>query len=223
MAKKWFAFLKKDTLMDRAYQRSFLIFDVILKMFVSARDSLRHREDSEVDVDIFSKDAEVNRFEREVRRDVFNHLAVSGTPRLSSGLILVSIIIDIERIGDYMKNIVELAMNHPGKLHGAKFEDDLKKVEAAVEDSISRTMSCFQYCDQESAMKLLDQYEWVNPLCDECLMGLIKEKEMNIRLGDAVSLALYFRWLKRINSHLRNILTSVVNPFDRIGFRPKNE
>ena len=26
--------------------------------------------------------------------------------------------------------------------------------------------------------------------------------------------------LKRINSHLRNIITSVVNPFHRIGFRP---
>jgi hypothetical protein len=36
-----------------------------------------------------------------------------------------------------------------------------------------------------------------------------------------VSLAMYFRWLKRINSHLRNITTSVVNPFDRIGFEPK--
>lgn len=223
MLKKWFAILKKDTLLDRAYQRSFSMFGVLHKMFVSAKESLRHREDSEVDVDIFSRDTKVNRFEREVRRDVFNHLAVGGTTRLSSGLVLVSIIIDLERIGDYTKNIVELAMNHPGKLHGAKFEDDLQRVEVAMEDNIVSTKNCFQYCDEKSALELLKKYDWINPVCDESLMGLIKEKEKNIGLGDAVSLALYFRWLKRINSHLRNITTSVVNPFDRIGFKPKEE
>jgi len=54
-------------------------------------------------------------------------------------------------------------------------------------------------------------------------MGLINEEDKNIRSGDAVSLAMYFRWLKRINSHLRNIMTSVVNPFDRVGFEPKKQ
>jgi hypothetical protein len=54
-------------------------------------------------------------------------------------------------------------------------------------------------------------------------MGLVKEEDKSIRPGDAVSLGLYFRWLKRINSHLRNIVTSVVNPFDKIGFKPKKQ
>ncbi|NOR52883.1 MAG: hypothetical protein GQ536_02185, partial [Candidatus Aminicenantes bacterium] len=131
MLKKWFAIFKKDTLMDRAYRRSFLMFDIIREMFVTARESLRNMEDSEIGIDIYNKDAEINRFEREVRRNVFNHLAVVGPARLPSGLVLVSIIIDIERIGDYTKNIVELAMNHPGKLHGAKYEEDLQRVEAS--------------------------------------------------------------------------------------------
>jgi len=58
-------------------------------------------------------------------------------------------------------------------------------------------------------------------LCDRCLFALVKEEDKTVRAGDAASLALYFRWLKRINSHLRNITTSVVNPFDRIGFEPR--
>ena len=69
---------------------------------------------------------------------------------------------------------------------------------------------------------MLDQYNWVNKTCDNAVVGLVKEEDKEISSGDAVSLALYFRWLKRINSHLRNITTSVVNPFDRIGFRPKS-
>jgi len=33
--------------------------------------------------------------------------------------------------------------------------------------------------------------------------------------------SLYARFLKRIASHSRNIVTSVVNPFHRIGYREK--
>ncbi len=223
MLRKWFAIFKKDTLMDRAYRRSFLMFDILREIFATARESLRHMEDSKIGIDIYNKDAEINRFEREVRRNVFNHLAVVGPERLPSGLVLVSIIIDIERIGDYTKNIVELAMNHPGKLHGAKYEEDLQRVEISVEDSIMRTKNCFESADDASALKLLEEYEWVNPVCDESLMGLVKEEDKSIGPGDAVSLGLYFRWLKRINSHLRNISTSVVNPFDKIGFKPKKQ
>ncbi|GAF69997.1 unnamed protein product [marine sediment metagenome] len=223
MLKRWLAIFQKDTLMDHAYHRSFEMFDILREMFTTARESLRHMEDTEIGIDIYDKDLEVNRFEREVRREVFNHLAVSGPERLPSGLALVSIIIDIERIGDYTKNIVELALNHPGKLHGAKYEEDLQRVEAAVEENLAKTKSCFESCDEASALELLKKYDWVNPVCDERLMELVKEEDNSIRPGDAVSLALYFRWLKRINSHLRNVITSVVNPFDRIGFKPKKK
>ena len=37
--------------------------------------------------------------------------------------------------------------------------------------------------------------------------------------NEAVTTALYVRFLKRISAHLMNIASSVVNPFDRIGFR----
>jgi phosphate uptake regulator len=221
MFRQLFSIFQKDTLMDRAYRRSFLMLDITRQMFLHAKTSLRHRDNSEVEIDIYDKDIEVNRYEREVRRNVFNHLAVSGVEKLPSGLVLVSIIIDIERIGDYTKNIVQLAMNHPAELEGGMFESDLQRVEAAVEDSFVGTKACFEKADKEAAQKLLDQYGWVNRLCDDCLFALVKEKDKGLRSGNAVALALYFRWLKRVNAHLRNITTSVLNPFDRIGFEPK--
>jgi len=223
MFKEWLAIFKKDTLMDRAYQRSYLMLDLTREMFSRAKESLRRLEDNQVDFDIYDKDSEINKYEREVRRNVFNHLAVSGAAKLPSGLALVSIIIDIERIGDYTKNIVELALNHPGKLHGGKFEKDLQRVEQALEDNFVETRDCFESGDNKKALKLLEEYKWLNPMCDENLIKLIKEEDKSIRPGDAVSLAMYFRWLKRINSHLRNIVTSVVNPFDRIGFEPNKQ
>ena len=128
MFKKWLAIFKKDTLMDRAYQRSFDMLAITLAMCMEAKVSLRQREDSEIDLSIKEKDKEVNSYERDVRRMVFNHLAVQGTADLPSGLALISIIIDIERLGDYAKNMVELALDHPGKLHGGKFEEDLVRI-----------------------------------------------------------------------------------------------
>ena len=223
MFKKWLAIFKKDTLMDRAYQRSFEMLDLTRNMFNKSRESLRMKDDSQIDIHIRDKDAEVNKYEREVRRDVFKHLAIGGALDLSSGLVLVSIIIDIERIGDYAKNMVELALNHPGKLSGGKFEEELCKIEKDVDEQFKQTRYCFEFCDSKKGGKTLDQFFWINKACDRLVLGLVRGEEINIGSGDAVALALYIRWLKRINSHLRNITTSIVNPFDRIGFEPKKK
>ena len=209
--------------MDRAYQRSFMMLDLTREMFLKAKESLRFREDKDVDLNIRDQDLEINKYEREVRRNVFNHLVVGGKADLPSALVLVSIIVDIERIGDYTKNIVELAIDHPGKLKGGRFEKDLQRVEAAVEDNLIKTRACFETGDKKSALKLLKEYKWVNDVCDDSLIALIKEDDKDIRSGDSVALGIYFRWLKRINSHLRNITTSVVNPFDRIGYEPEEK
>lgn len=223
MFKKWLAIFRKDSLIDRAYQRSFKMLDITLAMFKEAKDSLRQREDSEIDLKVKETDKEVNSYEREVRRMVFNHLAVTGTANLPQGFILISIIIDIERIGDYAKNMVELALAHPGKLHGGEFEGEITRIEETLEYNFIQTKKCFEEEDEKFALELLKKYAWVNDVCDEIVVAVVKEKDKNIKPGDAAALALYTRWLKRTNSHLRNITTSVVNPFDRIGFEPKKK
>ena len=78
---------------------------------MAAKKSLREMDINELEIDIHDRDIEVNKYTREVRRNVLSHLTVAGTDDLYSGLLLVSIIIDVERIGDYTKNIVEMAIN----------------------------------------------------------------------------------------------------------------
>ena len=219
MLKELFAIFKKDTLLDRAYKRSYHMVDITWEMFIKAKKSLREMDINELDIDIHDQDIEVNKYLREVRRNVLSHLTVAGVDDIYSGLILVSIIIDVERVGDYTKNIVDMAMNHPAKLHGGMFEEDLKRVEAAVEDTFRRVRKTIETADAQDAENLLNDYQWVNRLCDQHVIDYIKGSDKNISSSDAVSLALYFRYLKRINSHLRNVATSVVNPFDQIGFK----
>lgn len=223
MLKKWLTLFKKDNLLSRAYQQSFEMLDITRDMYAEARESLRQREDSEIDLKVKETDKKVNSYEREVRRKVFKHLAVVGPANLPSGLALVSIIIDIERLGDYAKNMVELALDHPGKLHGGEFEEKISRIETAVGDNFIQTKDCLERECGDSALELLEKYAWVNDACDEIVVDVVKERDQNIKPGEAAALALYTRWLKRINSHLRNITTSVINPFDRIGFMPKKE
>lgn len=223
MIKELLKIFKGDSLIDKAFQQSYEMLDITKEMFVEASNSLRHREHNKLKTTIYDQDIAVNKYEREVRKNVFNHLTVSGMEDIYSGLVLVSIIIDIERLGDYTKNIVELAENHPKKLNGGKYEKDLVKIEEAITDSYTLAKEAFQDGDKEKASKLLKDYEWVNKLCDQHLIDYIKEKDESVSVCDAVTLALYYRFLKRINSHIRNIVSSVVNPFHKIGFYKKKK
>ncbi len=223
MIKEILSVFKSNTLMDRAFQRSYDMLDLTHKMFLQAKQVLRETEHTHLDVDVHNEDSEVNKYQREVRKDVFNHLVLTEGEQLSSGLILVSIVIDIERIGDYTKNIVDLAQNHPRRLHGGNFEDDLVRIEQAVLENFRRTIDVFKNSDEEAAIQLLKEFKWISKLSDDCLYSLVKESDPSIASGSAVALSLYFRSLKRINSHLRNVTTSVVNPFHRIGYKPKKK
>lgn len=211
---------KSDNLLDQAWKQSYKMLEITHEMFLEAVRVLRECDDTILKKEIKDKDKIVNEYQQEVRRKVMTHCALQGPNELPGGLVLVSIVIDIERIGDYTKNIVDVAAVHPQKLSGGPFEKSLIKIEDGVKDNFIRTKNCIEESDIKAANKLLHDYEWINTECNERSMALIQSKDKSMLCGDAAALALYFRWLKRINSHLRNITTSVVNPFDRIGFQP---
>jgi Na+/phosphate symporter len=223
MIKEILSVFKQNTLMDKAFQRSYEMLDLTNEMFLKSKDVLRNKDHAQVDFDINDEDSAINKYQREVRKDVFNHLTLTGTDQLASGLILVSIVIDIERIGDYTKNIVEIAINHPARLLGGQFEENLVKIENAVEDNFRRTIDCFKNADEEAGREVVTDYKWVSKESDKDLMLLVNEADKSIKCGSAVALALYLRALKRVNSHLRNVASSVVNPFHRIGYKPKKK
>ena len=150
-------------------------------------------------------------------------MAITGGINVVPGLVLTSIVIDIERIGDYTKNIVELAVVHPGKLAGGRYEEDLKKIENSVGDIFNQIVSILRSMNKEAARTLIRDNLWIRKRCDEINLDLIQGKEALLSLGDAVAVALYVRYLKRVEAHLLNILSSVVNPVERIGYREEEE
>ena len=211
---------RSDNLLAEAWRESFDMLNITHEMFLEAVRVLREEDATSVKNQIRKKDRRVNAYVREVRRKVITHLSAQTSTDLAGGLVLVSIVIDIERLGDYTKNIFQLAVQHPRQLRGGIFEEELMILETAVKDSFVRTKACIEASDQSEAHNLLDEYKWVNASLDKNLERLINNEGSELSSGIAVSLALYFRWLKRVNGHLRNIVSSVVNPFPQVGFKP---
>jgi len=222
MYRKFLELFGKENLLDQAIETTIKMLETDREMYLASVKSLRHRDNSDLPFDIFEKDKEINKYERKVRRNVLTHLTVSGTHNIVPGLVLVSIVIDVERIGDYTKNIIELAMTHPKKLDGGIFEDDLKEIEQVVGERFNKITDIIADMDIAKARSIMSEHRNISSTCDRIMKDIISEKDKSLGPGDATVLALYFRYLKRIAAHLTNISSSIVNPFPRIGFRPKN-
>lgn len=223
MLKELISVFNSDSLLDRAYNQSFEMLDLTQQMFIEAKDVLRNTDTNEINIDINDSDSKVNKFQRDVRKDVFNHLNMAGTETLSSDLVLVSIVIDLERIGDLTKNIIEVTQGHPERLTSKLFDEKIAEMEIAVQENFAKTIEAFKNSDEELGLAIMKDYKWISKASDAILMSLMRNEDVELKAGSAVAMALYIRQLKRINAHLINIASSVVNPFHRIGFKPKKK
>jgi phosphate transport system protein len=173
--------------------------------------------------DIYERDRQLNKYERSVRRKILTHLSVSPKADLNSGLIITAIVIDIERIGDYTKNIVELAAGLPEQFDGGGLTDEFVDLERIVDKMFEDLVPALVGSDEELARGILRAHKTVSSRVENGLQLLRSDQILKGESGKAVTAALYLRYLKRVSAHLKNVATSVVNPFHRIGYKEKGE
>ena len=213
---------RSDNLLRQAWDESFQMLEIDRQMFFEAVRILRESEDIEVSIEIRAKDKEVNRFEREVRRKVMAHSAVSGAADLAGAMVLISLVIDIERIGDYCKSIVDLAEAHPQRLVVPVFEDRLREIEIEIKRNFEQTIEALRNHDEHLARRLMDAFRHeIGQSCDQMVCEVVSGKLEGVAAGDAAALTLYVVYLKNVGLHLYNLQTGVTNPFHRIGFKEK--
>jgi len=219
MLKQIFEIFKSDSLYEQALGECHEMLDIDLTMFKESIKSLRKSDSADIDIDIFKMDKKINEFERDVRRKVMTHLAIGGKEDIGSGLVLVSVVIDIERIGDYTKNIYDLAVNHPKKLNGGSVEDRLAEIEKISFNVFEQSIDVFKNQNIEKASDLMGDYKKnISKQSDAITNDIIAGKIGDLEIGTASAVGLYARYLKRISAHSRNLISSIVNPFERIGY-----
>lgn len=210
-----------DDLLSQAWDKSYRMMMLSNEIFTQAIKYLREGENEDTIRALKKRDIEINNFQKDVRRKVMTHYSVSqDVDNLPSGLILLNMVVDVERVGDYTKNILDLALNHPNTIRSEDFSDDLHHVEQEVIERFKKTLEAIHTQDADVARNLMTTYkETLTSVSDKIVNGCISGE---ITLGDeskTVALALYARYLKRIGAHLKNITTVLVNPFDAVGYK----
>lgn len=212
---------KTEDLLSVAWNQSYEMLELSREIFNQAVKFLRKGENIDTLKALKKRDKEINAFQIEVRRKVLTHYAIKQkTTDLPSGLILINMVVDIERIGDYSKNILDLAINYPTTIVSEEISEDLAMIENEVKIRFDKTLEAIHTQDTKIAKSLRKGYkENLTGKSDAIVNGVLKGELTFGGESKTAAVVLYARYLKRIGAHLKNITTTLVNPFDSIGYK----
>lgn len=184
------------------------------RMFSAAVESMMYNR--EADIDLHQYDREINRGEKVVRRMMLEHLTVNPKQDLPACLVLISIVIDVERIGDYTKSIFELGRLYDEELSSDKYVDECCKMHQMIHPMFQQTIDAFIDSRLDEATEVMERHKEIKANCDQLIRALVTEADLPHE--KCLVLTLLSRYFRRVSAHLSNIASSVVNPFDEIGF-----
>lgn len=219
--KFWEILKEKDSLLDQSRKQSLSMLGTCREMLESAMQGIKAEASEDVRESIRKTDRIINKQEREVRKMVFEHLSLSSNSDLLLGLQILNIVIDIERIGDNIKNIADISTMLPGKFSFGEDRPTFDELEKRTLEIFDLTVRGLETNDPKKGEKVTVLYQGVSSLCDQQLERLLTSGTSSDMVEKKyVAMALLFRYLKRVNAHLKNVSTTLVNPFHRIGYRP---
>lgn len=216
MFRSFLDFFRKPELIEQAEADVKNMLNIAYDMFkYSMRVVIEKEKEKE---DIYKIDQKLNELQIKVRKDTLEHLAINPRQDTIPSLVLSSIVIDIERIGDYSKNLIELSHMYPESLEG-KYIKSIKELEEEVQRNFKEVIRVFEKEDEEVGKDVMDKLTEISNDCQNLLERLIKDDSLSTKEG--IIYALLIRYLKRISAHIKNVASGIVNPFHRLGYKPE--
>lgn len=171
--------------------------------------------DPELKDRIYKIDKRINDLQKDIRRRIVEHLSLQPTVDVNACLILMSVVKDAERLGDYSKNLYEVTelLEHP--IQEPLFSQYFDELDTDIVKLFGQTEDAFINADEEKARSTWDYHRKINKACDKIVADLARS---DLSVNEAVCLALVARHFKRIVSHLVNIATSVVLPLSDLDY-----
>jgi phosphate transport system protein len=164
--------------------------------------------------DLLATDRQVNEATAEVRRQLVVHVGVHGASEAAPVLTFMSIVKDVERVGDYAKNILDLA-REGADLSQDDDQEELSAYRNRVSALITEASRIFGEGDAEAARTLSAEGD---EMLDDFDRRVDAYVQSDLSARAAVPRALYYRYLKRIVAHLMNLLTALTMPLDRLDY-----
>ncbi|MEZ5988851.1 MAG: PhoU domain-containing protein [Planctomycetota bacterium] len=182
------------------------MFDISSSVLLSTADPDLIRED------LFRTDVGINANEQKLRRELVVHATVQGPVEFPTSLALMSVARDAERIGDYCKNLFDIA-----KLRqipkGHDLNEGLSRSRDRLSELLGQLIDIYNKQDEKQARRFLVDADRYLDHCDDMVEKLISEEPQG-----AVSASLAYRFFKRIGAHAMNIVSSIVQPIDKINY-----
>jgi phosphate transport system protein len=164
---------------------------------------------------IYEQDIEINKLERTIRKNMVTLLAGSSAMDHAHFLVLMSVAKDVERIGDYAKNLLEASAFHPKPLPDDENVKELADIWKLVERMLEEVAQTVQRSDVTRAQELNARGRATIQRCD----GLVERiAQSDYPASVAVKLALGTRYYKRICGHMLNLLSSVIMPLHKLDY-----
>ena len=139
----------------------------------------------------------------------------SNAPSLPYCLALMSLVKDVERIGDYAKNIVEVVDFSPGPLPDDDCVAELREIRTGVEQVFEATTQVVDDSDLARAGDLIRQGRELVRRADTLVTRIARS---DYGASTASGPVLGARYYKRIGAHVLNVLSSVVMPLHKIDY-----
>ena len=190
-------------------------FDIATSALLAGADAASVGEDLRV------TDRKVNEAERAIRRELMVHASVHGTSQVSAIMVYMSIVKDVERIGDYAKNIYDLAAEGVD-FSAAPDREELLGYRDRISTMITEAARAFADQNVDDAHRIITEGDKMQDRFDAHVAALVSSDRP---AREAVPRALTYRYFKRIVGHLMNLLSAVVMPVDRLDYfdEPKSD
>ncbi len=163
---------------------------------------------------VYDLDVKVNKLERKIRKRVVAHVSL-GRRNIPYCLLLMTLVKDVERVGDYLKNISEINRLGGGQIPAGGLREELEDLVGMAMLILQETPTILKAQDRERAIDLIQEGRSAGKRCDKLL---VKLAESDFNAAQTTSLVLLTRFIKRIGGHLVNVLSSVVMPLHKVDF-----
>lgn len=207
--------LQRENLLKQSFDTLEIMLDQNRETFKLVTDFLIAGK--KIEKNIYQEDKKINRYEMEIRKKILEHVSINPEQDVTFALILLGATRDVERTGDFMKNIFDISLKLDNNFPENRYTKILKNQIDSILQMFDLTHQAFVDSDEEKAKKVVEMHK--NYICkrsEQIIMGTIDDSEIKTKNAVIYSLlAVYFR---RISAHLTNIASSVVNPFEKIRY-----
>ena len=180
----------------------------VILMHTAVMDVLEY-PDKEKELEIIQSDDRINHLEEEINDQAITSLALLSpvASDLRKVIAAIKIASELERIGDYAKNIAIFMIKHE------ELDENIREYARSMEKEFSamleNAITCYMNADVEAAFEIPEQDKQINTLLKETKHNVTKQQEEAL-LEHVFEISSMLRNIERAGDHVKNICEHVI-------------